>query len=59
MKRSHEETKGRATRQVFDVNVPAIKDVMQFALSPDGSRLGVLNKEIVYIFDLRAVTPAH
>ena len=45
--------------QVFDVNVPAIKDVMQFALSPDGSRLGVLNKEIVYIFDLRAVTPAH
>jgi len=45
--------------QVLDVNVPAIKDVMKFALSPDGSRLAVLNKEIVYIFDLPAVTPAH
>ena len=40
--------------QVLDVNAPAIKDVMQFALSPDGSRLAVLNKEIMYVFDLPA-----
>jgi hypothetical protein len=45
--------------QVLDVNVPAIKDVMEFALSPDGSRLAVLNKEIVYVFDIPAVAPTH
>jgi hypothetical protein len=29
-----------------------IRDVMKFALSPNGSRLAVLNNEVLYLFDL-------
>ena len=38
--------------QIVDVNAPRITGVMRFALSPDGFRLGVLNREILYVFDL-------
>ena len=40
---------------VLDVKGPKIKGEMKFALSPDGSRLAVLNNETVEVFDLPPV----
>jgi hypothetical protein len=40
---------------VLDVKGPRIKGEMKFALSPDGTRLAVLNNETVEVFDLPPV----
>lgn len=36
----------------LEVKGPKIKDEMQFAMSPDGSKLAVLNRETVQVFQL-------
>lgn len=47
----------RSWSYTLDVKGPNIKDVMKFALSPDGSRLAVLNGEVLYMFDLPPLPP--
>jgi hypothetical protein len=36
----------------FEVKGPKVKDQMQFAISPDGSKLAILNNEFVEVFNL-------
>lgn len=46
------DTASRSWSHTLDIRGPNIKDKMDFALSPDGSRLAVLNNEILYLFAL-------